>query len=88
MRWILWIAMVAALAAIAILDFGVHNYVGWFYTVFVFMLVYFLVAQRTTEAPRAELLENRRWLWALPAIYYGLMTLNAARRTTTERPWR
>ena len=37
--------------------FGVplSNYVGWFATVFAFMLVYFLFASRTTETPRRTL---------------------------------
>src|SRR3974377_2085802 len=41
--------------------FGVplHNYAGWFGTVFLFMLVYFLFASRSPEQPRADLMGNR-----------------------------
>src|SRR5262249_39004227 len=41
--------------------FGVplHNYAGWFGTVFVFMLVYFMFASRYIEQPQGHLMENR-----------------------------
>lgn len=55
---------------------GMHNYVGWFCTVFVFMFAYYLFARHTSETERAALIGNRSWFWALPAIYYGLMALN------------
>lgn len=57
--------------------FGVplHNYLGWFGTVLVFMLVYYLYAQRWNERPQS-VLASERWFWSGPAIYYGLMALN------------
>jgi putative membrane protein len=56
--------------------FGVplHNYAGWFGTVFVFMLVYLLFASRYTEQPRKDLMQN----WT----YFG------ACRYFTMRSWR
>ena len=57
--------------------FGVplHNYAGWFGTVFVFMLVYLLFASRYTEQPRKDLMQNWTVFWSLPVFYYALMAL-------------
>lgn len=58
--------------------FGVplSNYAGWFATVFAFMLVYYLFASRTIEAPRTDLQGSPALFWSLPVIYYGLMAFN------------
>ena len=57
--------------------FGVplHNYAGWFGTVFVFMLLYLLFASRYTEQPRKDLMQNWTVFWSLPGFYYALMAL-------------
>jgi uncharacterized membrane protein len=57
--------------------FGVplHNYAGWFGTVFLFMLFYFLFASRIPEQPRADLMENRAVFWSLPVCYYALLAI-------------
>ena len=57
--------------------FGVplHNYAGWFGTVFVFMLVYFIFAGRYAEQPQEDLMKNRTTFWSLPVFYYGLIAL-------------
>lgn len=58
--------------------FGVplHNYAGWFATVFAFMLVYFIVATRAIERPRPDLEGDPAIFWSLPVVYYVLMGLN------------
>jgi len=57
--------------------FGVplHNYAGWFGTVFAFMLVYFLFASRYAEQPQGELIGDRTAFWSLPVVYYALIAL-------------
>ena len=57
--------------------FGVplHNYAGWFGTVFVFMLVYFVFASRYAEQPQEDLIQNRIAFWSLPILYYALIAL-------------
>ncbi len=57
--------------------FGVplHNYAGWFGTVFTFMLVYFIFASRYAEQPQDDLMRNRTTFWSLPVIYYALMAI-------------
>jgi uncharacterized membrane protein len=57
--------------------FGVplHNYAGWFGTVFMFMLVYFMFASRYTEQPQEDLMQNRTAFWSLPVFYYALIAL-------------
>jgi putative membrane protein len=57
--------------------FGVplHNYAGWFGTVFVFMLVYFLFASRYAEQPREDLMGDHTAFWSLPVFYYALMAI-------------
>ncbi len=57
--------------------FGVplHNYAGWFGTVFVFMLVYFLFACRYAERPREDLMGNHTEFWSLPVFYYALIAI-------------
>ena len=57
--------------------FGVplHNYAGWFGTVFVFMLVYFIFAGRYAEQPRNDLMHNRMAFWSLPVFYYALIAI-------------
>lgn len=57
--------------------FGVplHNYVGWFLTVFVFLVLYGLWESRTAggAAPRAA----SPWLWVEPALFYGIIAVGA-----------
>ena len=57
--------------------FGVplHNYAGWFGTVFMFMLVYFIFASRHAEQPREDLMQNRTAFWSLPVFYYALIAV-------------
>ncbi|MGB8519991.1 MAG: carotenoid biosynthesis protein [Candidatus Tumulicola sp.] len=57
--------------------FGVplHNYAGWFGTVFVFMLVYYVFAQYFPEEPRPASARDRTVLWSLPIFYYALTAL-------------
>jgi uncharacterized membrane protein len=57
--------------------FGVplHNYAGWFGTVFVFMLAYFVFASRYPEQPREDLMGNRTVFWSLPVFYYALIAI-------------
>jgi uncharacterized membrane protein len=57
--------------------FGVplHNYAGWFGTVFVFMLVYFMFASRYAEQPQEDLIRNGTAFWSLPILYYALIAL-------------
>jgi putative membrane protein len=57
--------------------FGVplHNYAGWFGTVFVFMLVYFIFASRYGEQPQEHLIQNLTVFWSLPVLYYALLAL-------------
>jgi putative membrane protein len=56
--------------------FGVplHNYVGWFATVFVFMLLYLAYETRHPLPPPA-VPYARRAFWAAPVIYYALIAL-------------
>jgi len=57
--------------------FGVpiHNYAGWFGTVFTFMLVYFVFASRHAEQPREDLMGDRTTFWSLPVVYYALIAI-------------
>ncbi len=57
--------------------FGVplHNYAGWFGTVFVFIFVYFLFASRYAEQPREDLMRNRSVFWSLPVFYYAFIAI-------------
>jgi uncharacterized membrane protein len=57
--------------------FGVplHNYAGWFGTVFTFMLVYFVFASRNAEQPREDLMGDRTTFWSLPVVYYALIAI-------------
>ena len=57
--------------------FGVplHNYAGWFGTVFIFMLVYLVFASRYAERPQEDLIQNRTAFWSLPVFYYALTAL-------------
>jgi putative membrane protein len=57
--------------------FGVplHNYAGWFGTVFLFTLVYFIFATRYAEQPQKDLMQNRTAFWSLPVLYYALIAI-------------
>jgi uncharacterized membrane protein len=57
--------------------FGVplHNYAGWFGTVFTFMLVYSAFASRYAERPHEDLIQNRAVFWSLPIFYYALIAI-------------
>jgi uncharacterized membrane protein len=57
--------------------FGVplHNYAGWFGTVFMFMLVYFIFASCYAERPQEDLIQNRTAFWSLPVFYYALIAI-------------
>ena len=57
--------------------FGVplHNYAGWFGTVFVFMLAYFAFAARNAEKPSSEATAHPTFFWSMPVIFYALMAV-------------
>jgi uncharacterized membrane protein len=57
--------------------FGVplHNYAGWFGTVFLFIVVYFIFASRYPEQPQKDLIQNPAMFWSLPILYYALIAL-------------
>ena len=57
--------------------FGIplHNYAGWFCTVFVFMLVYFIFANRNPDRPNTALIENTTAHWSLPIGFYAVNAL-------------
>src|SRR6266540_2005490 len=57
--------------------FGVplHNYAGWFGTVFLFMLAYFIFASRYAERPQEDLMQQRTAFWSLPVSYYALIAI-------------
>lgn len=57
--------------------FGVplHNYAGWFGTVFIFMLLYFMYANRFGEQTRNDLISNQTAFWSLPVVYYALTAI-------------
>jgi putative membrane protein len=54
--------------------FGVpfHNYLGWFGTVFVFMLLYLAYESRYPLPAPAS---TSRWFWSVPVFYYALIAL-------------
>jgi putative membrane protein len=56
--------------------FGVplHNYLGWFATVFAFLLVYGLWERRGPE-PETLPIADERWLRAEPTIYFAIVAL-------------
>jgi uncharacterized membrane protein len=56
--------------------FGVplHNFVGWFGTVFVLMLLY-MAYERTNPLPKPSGLTDRQWFWSLPVINYALIAV-------------
>lgn len=55
--------------------FGVplHNYAGWYFTVFAFMLIYLLCETKNPLPPAADGLRTSPLFWAGPAVYYALM---------------
>jgi hypothetical protein len=57
--------------------FGVplHNYAGWFGTVFMFILLYLIFASRYAEEPQEGLIQNRTAFWSLPVFYYALIAI-------------
>jgi uncharacterized membrane protein len=54
--------------------FGVpfHNYLGWFGTVFLFMLLYLAYE---TRHPLPAPASSSRWFWSVPVFYYALLAL-------------
>ena len=52
---------------------GLHNYAGWFGTVFAFMLLYGLYEMRNPAKPPAAREQTGAGFWSLPALYYGLV---------------
>lgn len=53
---------------------GLHNYVGWFVTVFLFMFIYHLYARKYPEKVLTEV-KNNKYFWSQPTLYYGLMAM-------------
>ena len=51
---------------------GIHNYVGWFATVLLFMLTYQLCTTRWAESPRRPLTHSRVF-WSQPVLYYAVI---------------
>jgi putative membrane protein len=56
--------------------FGVpmHNYAGWFGTVFTLMLLY-MIYERRNPLPAPSGIARTRWFWAQPVIFYGLIAV-------------
>lgn len=56
--------------------FGIalHNYVGWFATVFIFMLAYQAFA-RMYEEKVDKTIAKSNFFWSMPTLYYGLIAL-------------
>lgn len=53
---------------------GLHNYAGWFVTVFLFMFAYLLYARRNQEStPKED--SQAKLFWALPVLYYALLAI-------------
>lgn len=53
---------------------GIHNFVGWFVTVFIYILLYLLYTSRYPEKMDAWA-KKSRYVWSQPIIYYLLMAL-------------
>lgn len=53
---------------------GIHNFVGWFVTVFIYVLLYLLYATRYPEKMETWI-KKSRYVWSQPIIYYLLMAL-------------
>lgn len=53
---------------------GMHNYIGWFGTVFLFMFVYQLFAKKYPESVNKVITQSKVF-WSMPSIYYGLIAL-------------
>lgn len=54
---------------------GLHNYAGWFGTVFLFMLLFQLYEARFPEKAAAVREREGAPFWSLPALYYALIAL-------------
>ena len=54
---------------------GLHNYVGWFVTVFAFMFVYQLCASFLPERVSSPALARSRLFWSQPVLYYAFIAL-------------
>ncbi|MEO8205614.1 MAG: carotenoid biosynthesis protein [Chthoniobacterales bacterium] len=54
---------------------GLHNYAGWFVTVFSFMFLYQLYASFYAEQPSAALAQSRLF-WSQPVLYYAAIALS------------
>ncbi len=54
---------------------GLHNYVGWFATVFAFMFVYQLCASFLPERILVPALADSRLFWSQPVLYYAFVAL-------------
>jgi putative membrane protein len=53
---------------------GIHNYVGWFGTVFIFLVCYQLLTTRLPETPRT-VLTGSPVFWSAPVLFYALLAL-------------
>lgn len=53
---------------------GLHNYIGWFVTVFLFMLSYQIFARNYLEKVDKGIAKSR-FFWSMPTLYYALMAL-------------
>jgi uncharacterized membrane protein len=53
---------------------GLHNFFGWFITVFVFMFVYQTYAKKYMEKIDQAIIKSK-FFWSMPTLYYALMAL-------------
>jgi putative membrane protein len=53
---------------------GFHNFVGWFGTVFCYLLVYCFYASRNPEQPNTSVVESRLF-WSMPVFLYAAFGL-------------
>lgn len=53
---------------------GIHNFIGWFVTVFIFMFLYQLYASHYPEKIQKAVIKSR-YLWSQPTLYYALVGL-------------
>jgi uncharacterized membrane protein len=53
---------------------GIHNFIGWFVTVFIYLFVYHLFALRWPEQPNAQAIASKLFL-AVPVLLYAALGL-------------
>jgi uncharacterized membrane protein len=53
---------------------GLHNFIGWFTTVFIFMFAYQIYARSYPEKIAQDIMGSK-FFWSMPVLYYALMAL-------------